>query len=195
MTSQTERRHKKSLGETRDNLQMILKTAATAVFSVDAKMRVTSVNREFTDITGYSEQDSIGMRSDFLCEDVLSPRCGIFNPLLREPIYRMQCSILSKDGRKLTILKNADVTYDESGEITGGIESFIDVTELVRAREKAVKANKRLQESLKRKRELAIEAEAANRAKSEFLANMSHEIRDSYEWHHWAYRAAFRYTA
>ena len=42
------------------------------------------------------------------------------------------------------------------GNVTGGIESFIDITELISATERA---------------------EAASVAKSEFLANMSHEIR------------------
>jgi len=54
---------------------------------------------------------------------------------------------------------------------------FDNITERKRAEEKLRAANAQLAEALAQARELAIRAEAANRAKSEFLANMSHEIR------------------
>ena len=57
-------------------------------------------------------------------------------------------------GRALQIFLNP--VRDETGKVLGVVEYGLDVTELRRAREEAL---------------------AANRAKSEFLANMSHEIR------------------
>lgn len=45
------------------------------------------------------------------------------------------------------------------------------------ARQEAERINIQLKEAFEREKQLAIEAESANKAKSEFLANMSHEIR------------------
>jgi PAS domain S-box-containing protein len=141
----------------------ILATAATAILTVDTEQRITSVNEEFCTITGFSQEEAVGKSCDILQGDPCTKGCGLFDPKRTEPIRRKQCAIHTKGGRCLTIIKNADLIRDESGRITGGIESFVDVTALAEAREEAEKARE--------------EAMGANRAKSEFLANMSHEIR------------------
>jgi PAS domain S-box-containing protein len=58
------------------------------------------------------------------------------------------------------------------------LEGFItDITDRQRAEDELRAANARLEQAVARAEELAVRAEAANRAKSQFLANMSHEIR------------------
>ena len=131
-------------------------SAATACFSVDREKRFLAVNAAFLDITGYTEEEVIGQSCSLLNGLPCGEVCGLFDVTPDGGIFKKQCSIETRDGRRLELMKNAVLTYDDEGHISGGIESFVNVTEIVEARNAA---------------------ESANRSKSLFLANMSHEIR------------------
>jgi len=134
----------------------MLSTAATSIFCVDPQQRITRVNHEFCRLTGFTEEDVLGKHCDVLRGIPCTTGCGLFSPDRTDPIFRKECTVKTKEGKTLTILKNAICLRDESGEIQGGIESFVDITELSEA---------------------CAAANLAAQAKSEFLANMSHEIR------------------
>ncbi len=74
------------------------------------------------------------------------------------------------DGSRITVVVNIRPLKNEQGEITGAINCFYDITE-------RKEIEQRLRESEQRFRQVADEAEAANRAKDMFLATLSHEIR------------------
>jgi len=161
----------------RDKLSRILETAATAVFIANPDGIIISINREFSRITGYSPDEITGKHCSILEGVPCMEHCGLFDPEVPKPIVRKSCTVLTKDGRQLHILKNADVVRNRNGSVVEGIESFIDVTELVAARKKAETINERLKASIAKEKDLSAQAEIASRAKSDFLANMSHEIR------------------
>jgi len=136
--------------------KQVLATAATGIFVVNEDRVVTDVNEEFCSITGYDREEVVGRPCTFFAEEPCHTGCGIFEKGAGESLFRRQCKITARDGRTLTVLKNATLVTDEGGQTVSAVESFVDVTELNQAR---------------------IAAETASLAKTDFLAKMSHEIR------------------
>ena len=135
---------------------LIIETAATAIFTVDTGGFITSVNRSFSAMLGYEPAEIIGQHCSCFAVSPCGENCSLFDADRTQPISKKQCVVRTKTGQLRTVIKNAEKVKDSRGNMTGGVESFVDVTELVEARH---------------------QAEMANDAKSQFLANMSHEIR------------------
>ena len=166
-----------AIREANEFLSTVIETCATAIFTVNEARKITSVNRAFCEATGYDAQDVIGQPCDILGSCPCVADCRLFTEAPSVPVSGAQCELLTKSGRKLKILKNTALLTGPRGRITGGVESFVDVTELSEAREATEAANRKLKKAMAKAKELAQEAESANLAKSEFLANMSHDIR------------------
>lgn len=184
MVNDLERREK-ALRDSNDFNEKVLATAATGIFTVDTQRRIVSVNKAFCDITGFDREEVLGKPCTWLLEEGQQQNCDFLSGggVVGEHTGR-ECRIRHRDGHTLTIIKNSTRMTDQAGNATGGIESFVDVTALVRARAEALTANQelarineQLEESIGRANQMAVAAEAANIAKSEFLAKMSHEIR------------------
>jgi len=79
--------------------------------------------------------------------------------------------IAETEQQRLAIM-NIALDLDNMNEKLGS-----EIAEREAAQKELSKANKKLQDTVNRANQLAIEAQAANTAKSVFLANMSHEIR------------------
>jgi PAS domain S-box-containing protein len=150
------KRAEEQLQEAYERQQQLLQTAAAGIFTVDCNKIVTGVNDEFCFITGYEREEVVGQPCSSFAIEPCVTRCGLFKDGTGEPVVRRQCTIRTKEQKILTVLKNATCMRDRNGVIVGGMESLLDVTELIEARKGAEKANS---------------------AKSEFLARMSHEIR------------------
>ncbi len=136
-------------------LEQVITIAGAAICIVNRDDVVVTINDEFTAITGFGRDQALGRRRPELLRESPPSPCPA-TVQAEEAVQKRQSQILTRDGRRLTILKNAAPIRDAAGQAAGGIESFVDVTDLILAR---------------------AGAEEASRMKSAFLANMSHEIR------------------
>jgi len=140
-------------------LEQTLSTIPSGLFVVNKDMQIVYWNPAAERITGYSATEAIGQHCSFLQGIPCGDGCGLFNPDILKPIIGAQCSVFTKSGPIIHLLKNMDYLRNPDGEIIGGIESFIDVT-----------LQKSLEESLREQTatlEARVKARTTELAKSE----------------------------
>jgi PAS domain S-box-containing protein len=103
---------------------------------VDPDGTIVSVNRAFEEITGHSHKEILGKSCATLncssCEIARDENgchwCVMFR---KGNLSRQRCDLIRKDGRTVTILKNASVIKDSEGNVTGAVETMTDITDLI----------------------------------------------------------------
>jgi len=111
------------------SLEQALSTIPSGLFVVDTKMQVVYWNPAAEQITGYSAEEAIGQQCSFMQGIPCADRCGLYNTDTPKPIIGGKCTIVTKSGETIHLLKNMEYLRDTDGEIVGGIESFNDVSQ------------------------------------------------------------------
>ncbi|MEW6260271.1 MAG: response regulator [Thermodesulfobacteriota bacterium] len=148
------------LQESERRLQLVLDSIQTGVLIIEADTcRIADANPYAYNLLGVSKEDIIGAPCDRYVCHTTKDTCPARNAS-RYPVESEQY-LLTPDGTRVPILKKVSpITLRQKDYF---LETFVDITEQVRAKEEIYKAK--------------IAAENASRAKSEFLANTSHELR------------------
>ncbi|GAB4345773.1 MAG: sigma-54 dependent transcriptional regulator [Candidatus Abyssubacteria bacterium] len=132
-------------------LEIICDTMADGLFTVDLDGTITFWNKGAERITGYAAEEVIGKNCDILegdnclgtdCVDGIRS-CGLYE---KGEVKNNECTIRTKDGRHVTLLKNARVLKDEQGNVIGGVENLTDITSLKRAEEEVRLLRRELRE-------------------------------------------------
>ncbi len=119
-------------------LEQTLNTIPSGLFLVDLDLNILYWNSAAERITGFSADEIIGKHCSFLQGIPCARKCGLLDPGTPKPITGAACSITTKSGRRITIMKNVETLYNSAGQAIGGIESFHDIT-LQRRLEKSLR--------------------------------------------------------
>lgn len=113
-----------------DNLQ-------DGLLVVDPGGNIIAINKAAEIMTGYSEEEIIGLS----CRNLNCTGCRIIGKGLGEdwcPIFtkgqmrEKKCTISHKSGRSVHVLKTAAILKDGTGKVFGAVEILTDITEKVR---------------------------------------------------------------
>jgi len=160
----------KELKMSHDRLDHIIKMLPSGLFTVNNDRIIQKWNNTAERLTGYMAEEVVGQRCSFVMTGACGDFCALFSPSPRTgPIVGKECEIVTKTGKKIIVSKNADLLRDADGNVIGGIESFIDITEAKRAEEDRI-----LNIEMKKQIEYL---EKMNEGKTNFLSMVSHELR------------------
>jgi PAS domain S-box-containing protein len=115
-----------------DRLAKVVQRTSNAVVITDRELRITWVNQGFTNISGYSLEEAVGLTAGALLS---SPDAdpATLRKLTQSAASGESCRVevlnRSKDGREYWIDTEVQPTRDERGVVTGFMEIGSDVTE------------------------------------------------------------------
>ena len=118
----------------------VKETMQDGLLVVDAGGKILAVNPAFERMTGYADGELIGAS----CSTLNCTGCRVIGLGLAEDwcvlfrkgrIRRRKCLIETKDGRSISVLKQATVLRDKDGRPTGAVEIITDMSEAARREE------------------------------------------------------------
>jgi len=118
-----------ALRESEERHRMLLEASPDPIVVYDLEGKVTYVNPAFVETFGWSSEELLGKRIDYVSEESWpETRIAIASMLRGERIQSFETRRLTKDGRILDIQLSSSVFYDQNGNRTGNIVILRDIT-------------------------------------------------------------------
>jgi|GEM_PF-1077562 len=117
--------------QAREQAERIFRLAPIPIFVVDAERRITAVNQRLEEMTGHRAADLVGRPCEAIGQEQCANACAL---LLAQHGQRElssqdhECGVLTRDGRRLEVIKRVEVLRDPDGQVVGALELWQDVT-------------------------------------------------------------------
>lgn len=144
---------------------------------LNTHMQYEFVNPAYAQMMGYTPEYFVGRSpADFIKPEQVPALQASFQKRLAGATTTYALDLQRADGSWFPALITGTPRWKEN-KIIGSVSVITDLTEQKKMEAALAAANADMETALLHAREMAAEADAANRAKSRFLANVSHEIR------------------
>ncbi len=112
-------------------LERLLQVVPAGISVVTPDLKIVYWSAEAERITGYTAVEVIGRSCVDFHADTCRYECALFAESVSKPLIGTTCSFIHKDGRRLSLSKNADLLHAPDGKVVGVIEAFVDRTGLI----------------------------------------------------------------
>jgi len=109
-----------------------LESISDGVFTVGLDWRITSFNRAAEEITGISRGEAVGKRcSEVFRSSMCEAECALRRTIKTgKAVIGKSGYIIDSDGKRIPISVSTAVLRDAAGRVTGGAETFRDLSEV-----------------------------------------------------------------
>jgi len=110
--------------------ELLIDCAPVGIITVNDRFKITRFNRWATQITGYSEQETLGQYcGEILHGGLCSTNCPLKTVLGHEkPMIGLETTIKSKEGKSIPVQMNMAGLFDDKDRLIGGVEAFHDIS-------------------------------------------------------------------
>ena len=129
----------------RESFVDVLNLLPEGLFTTDHEWRITYFNPAAENITGFSAHDAVGM----YCKDVFKNSICESDCTLKRvvaegcDIHNREYEITNIEGQRIPIICSTSALRDTCGKITGGLETFKDISQIKQLREEIAKRERK----------------------------------------------------
>ena len=123
--------------------EAILESISDGVFTVDLSWKINYFNRAAEEITGIPRTEALGRRcSDVFRSSICEGSCFLKKTIESgKAVINKPCFIINSNGEKIPVTISTAVLRDADGNVTGGAETFRDLSDIEILKKKLSESN------------------------------------------------------